>query len=141
MSKHTFRTGKRRSPPSRRRGAALVEFVVCLPIFVLLVMATIEACEMIYLQQSLNIAAYEGTRVALVPGSESSNVQAACDELLKYRGVKKATVTITPKKFSTAAYGTYIAVTVTASCDQNNVFPWFFTGRTLTGRVEMMKEY
>ncbi len=50
-------------PPSRtrlqqrrRRGVAATEFAVCLPIIVLLVLGTIEACSLIFLKQTLAIA-------------------------------------------------------------------------------------
>ena len=48
----------RRFTKRRRRGAALIEFAVTLPLLVLILFATIEACSMVYLQQSLKIAAY-----------------------------------------------------------------------------------
>ncbi len=51
-----------------RDGVAATELAVCMPVIVLVVLATIESCAMIFLQQSLSIAAYEGARVALAPG-------------------------------------------------------------------------
>lgn len=125
----------------KRRGAALTEFALVLPLLVLLVFATIETCSMIYLEQSLKVAAYEGTRIALVPGTSAGNVTAAVNQVLEDRHVDKATVTITPSNYSTASSGTYIRVTVAAPAKGNSlVGAWFYGGRTLTSSVEMMKE-
>ena len=41
-----------------RRGVAAAELAVCLPIVVLMVIATIEACSALFLKQSLTVAAY-----------------------------------------------------------------------------------
>ena len=50
-----------------KQGAAAVEFAIVLPVFVLILLGSIETCTMIFLQQSLEMAAYEGARVAIVP--------------------------------------------------------------------------
>ena len=42
-----------------------------------LVIGTIEACSMIFLKQSLAVAAYEGARTAIVPGTTQADVDAA----------------------------------------------------------------
>ena len=52
---------------------------MCLPIIVLLVIGTIEACSMVFLKQSLAIAAYEGARTAIIPGATKAQVEAACN--------------------------------------------------------------
>ena len=49
-----------------RSGVAAAEFAVCLPVIVLLVLAMIESCTMVFLKQSVSIAAYEGVRTALL---------------------------------------------------------------------------
>jgi len=48
-----------------RRAVAASELAVCLPILVLLVLAMIESCTMIFLKQSLTVSAYEGIRKAI----------------------------------------------------------------------------
>lgn len=123
-------------------GAAVVELAIVLPLFVLIVLATVEATTMIFLQQSLKISAYEATRVALIPGSNTGNVVAAADLILASRNVDNATTTISPSDFDTQPYGTEITVSVAAPCDDNSLFaPWFYAGKTFTGNVTMMKEY
>lgn len=129
------------SPEFHRRGAAIVEFAVVLPVFVLIVLGTIETTSMIFLQQSLKIAAYESARVALVPGSDQGNVEAAANAILSSRGVVAPSVSVTPANFENSPYGTAIGVEVTVSCNQNSlVAPWIYQGRQLTTKVSMMKE-
>lgn len=125
-----------------RRATAVVEFAVTMPVFAMLLFATIETTSMVFLQQSLEICAYESVRVALVPGANAANVTAAANNILTVRGVDSATVTVVPNNFDTQPYGTEITVTVAAPCTANStIAPWFYGGKTLTGTVTMMKEY
>ena len=127
---------------SDRRGAAVAELAVCLPLIVLLVIGTVEACTMIYLKQSLTIAAYEGARTALVPGATNSDVTTECQQVITDRGVLGQTILVTPADITAVAPGTYLQVDVSATCDTNSMLGnWFYAGRTLTGHVEVMKEY
>jgi Flp pilus assembly protein TadG len=127
---------------SRRRGVAASELAVCLPVIVLLVLAMIEACTMIFLKQSLTVAAYEGARTALDPAAVAADVQAAADGVLADRRVQRANVTIRPTNFATLAPGEYIEVTVSAPTDPNSTIRGsFLRGRTLSATAVMMKEF
>ena len=66
----------RRFKRTESKGAAIMELAVCLPLLVTLTMATVEACAMIYLKQTLKIAAFEGARIGLIPSSGSVNIVA-----------------------------------------------------------------
>ena len=97
---------------------------------------------MIFLQQSLKIAAYESARAAIVPGSDDFDINLATTEILTARRIKNGTVTVTPANFQNAAYGSFIRVDVSAPCNSNSVFALRFYGsKILTGTVEMMKEF
>ncbi|MFT5524241.1 MAG: Flp pilus assembly protein TadG [Pirellulaceae bacterium] len=127
---------------SNRSGLAIVEFAIALPVFVLIVMATIESSSMIFMKQSLEISAYEGVRTALVRGSNENNVIGSCNQILEARSVTAAVVTVTPSNFSSLNYGDYIQVSVAAPCSENSLLgPWFYGGRTLVATAEMMKEF
>ncbi len=126
----------------RRRGVAAVEFAVCLPIIVLIVLSTIEACSMIFLKQTLAIAAYQGARTAIVPGKTQTDVVAACNQILKDRNVDGAVVTVKPKDFENLEPGQYVDVTVTAPCNANSIVRnKFYKGKTLTANASMMIEF
>lgn len=124
-----------------RSGTAVVELAVCLPLVLLLVFATNEVADMLFLKQSLYTSAYEGARVAIHPGMTTADVSKRCNEILAVRGVQGAKVAIEPANFESQSRGTAIAVTVTAPSGSNSKLPvWFFAGKTLTARPVMMKE-
>ena len=135
----------RRTPPGRRdarRGVAASELAVCLPVIVLLVLAMIEACTMIFLKQSLTVAAYEGVRTALNEQAGAADVRATCDAVLRDRRVQSGRVTVRPTNIQSLEPGEYIEVTVSAPAGANSVIPGsFFRGRTLTATATMMKEF
>ena len=120
----------------------MVECAIVLPVFVLILLATIEACSMIFLRQSLEIGAYEGVRTAIVPGADRDDVQHQCLAIVEQRGVQAATADVSPADIENAPYGTFLTVTVTAPCGANGLLaPLFYSGRTITAEAQMMKEY
>jgi Flp pilus assembly protein TadG len=130
------------NPGRLSRGVAATELAVCLPIVVLLVVATIEACSMIFLKQSLSVAAYEGVRTAITSGATAAKVQSTCNQILSDRHVKGATVTVNPVNIGAAVPGSYVDVTVTAPCAGNSVVPLqFYRGKTLSTTASMMVEF
>jgi Flp pilus assembly protein TadG len=135
------RRSKRSTLARLRRGVAAAELAVCLPVVMLLVLATIEACSMIFLKQSLTAASYEGVRVALAPGSTAANVQTVCQQILKDRRIDGATVTIKPTDIAALNPGEFVDVTISAPCAANSVVPIrFYKGRNLSATASMMIE-
>jgi len=132
-------TGTNRA--AARRGVATAELAVCLPVVVLLVVATIEACSMVFVKQSLSVAAYEGVRTAISANATASDVANMCNQILTDRRVDGASVIISPRNFTTLNPGDYVDVTVSAPCSQNTVVPnRFYRGRTLSATASMMIE-
>ena len=133
-----IRAAKRKSV---RKGVAATELAVCLPIVVLLVVATIEACSAIFLKQSLTVAAYEGVRTALVEGATATRVEATCSQILADRNIRGSRVTVKPADIASLKTGQYIDITVSAPCTENSVVPTtFYRGRTLSATASMMIE-
>lgn len=125
-----------------RRGVAAAEFAVCLPVIVLIVLATIEACTMVFLKQSLSIAAYEGARAGLAQSATNTTVTRAAEQVLTERRVNRGTVTLSPANLTAIAPGEYFTVTATAPATGNSVIPVsFYRGRTLSGSATLMKEF
>jgi Flp pilus assembly protein TadG len=143
MNYRIAKLGRPHCRPARlrnRRGVAAAELAVCLPVVVLMVLATIEACSAIFLKQSLTVAAYEGVRAAVIDGTPV-NVQSACDQILADRKIEGGSVTITPSNFAALQPGDFIDVTVSAPCDNNSLVPTaFYRGRTLSATASMMVE-
>jgi Flp pilus assembly protein TadG len=123
------------------RGVAAAELAVCLPIIVLIVIASIEACSALFLKQSLTVAAYEGVRTAIEHNSSAANAQAACNQILTDRRIQGAKVTISPSNIAALNPGDFVNVTVSAPCAPNSVVPaTFYRGHTLTTTATMMIE-
>ncbi|MEM8947472.1 MAG: TadE family protein [Planctomycetota bacterium] len=131
----------RKNRHSSKRGVAVVELAVCLPVLTLITLATIEASAMIFLQQSLSIAAYEGARVSLVPDATEENARYQAELILTGRDVVGASVNVTPSNFESSSSGTWIQIETSAPFAQNSLAGgWLFNGHTLSASVEMMKE-
>ena len=125
-----------------RRGAATVEFAVCLPVIVILVLGSIEATTMIFLKQSLTVAAYEGGRTAIVPEATAADVQAVCEQVLADRRINNATINVIPTNLDSIEPGQFIRVEVNALCDDNAILSGrIFQGREMQGFAEFMKEF
>lgn len=124
-----------------RRGVAATELAVCLPVVVLIVIATIESCSALFLKQSLTVAAYEGVRAAIDKGATTASVQAACNQILSDRRIQGSKVILTPATISSLKPGDFIDVTVSAPCKSNSPVPTtFFRGKTLSAKASMMIE-
>ncbi len=135
-------SGRRRAAARRRtRGVAAAELAVCLPVIVLLVVATIESCSALFLKQSLTVAAYEGVRAVIQKGGTAASAQAVCNQVLTERRVQGSQVTVNPANISSLQPGDYVNVTVSAPCPPNSPVPTtFFRGRTLSSTATMMIE-
>lgn len=79
----------------RRRGAALIELAICLPLIVFLIGATIEVCDLIFLRNSLTASVYSGTLEISRLGSTEASVRDKIEQSLAGSGVENATITIT----------------------------------------------
>lgn len=133
--------GIRPAKSSQRRAAAAAELAICLPLIAFLLIASIEACSMIFLDHSLTIASYEGVRVAINYDGTNAAVLARCNQLINDRGVAGAVVTINPANVAVVDRGQQVTITVSAPCEDNALLPtWFYSGRSLTCSTTMVKE-
>lgn len=65
----------------RRDGSASVELALCLPLFVLVVIGTVETCSLIHLQETLKTASYEAARLHRKESGKTRSIA----PLLSYR--------------------------------------------------------
>ena len=128
------------SRKSERRGAAVVEFAVCLPVLLVLVLGSIECTSMIFLSQSLNVVAYEGARAAAKSGSTSVDTLARCQEVIGERNLIQANVTLDPANVDDLPPGTLITVTATAPSQPNGAIGLRFFSGSLDAETFMVKE-
>jgi Flp pilus assembly protein TadG len=135
------RAASRTGFPPARRGVAATELALTLPLLVMLLMASLEACSMVFLNHSLSIASYEAVRVAINFDATNTDVQQRCDTLIDARNVSGSQLSISPSNVATVPRGTPIALTVSAPCDANALIPpWYFGGKTLSVTTTMVKE-
>ncbi|TWU35019.1 TadE family protein [Novipirellula artificiosorum] len=118
-----------------------MELAICLPVLAIILLATVEACVMLQLQQNLSITAYEGARIGNVPGASSEGVQLQCEMLLDDRNIQGYAVTMNPPDPSSKSPGDPFTVTVSADFAANSVFGGiFFQDKTLAEAVVLRAE-
>ncbi len=124
----------------RRRGAAVVEFAVCLPLLMLIVLGAIEATHGVFLKQALSAAAYEGMRVAIEPRSKQADATQQAQAILDSRLVKGSRITF-DTNIDTAPRGQKVAIEVSAPMSLNSPFIGrVIQDRTIRVRTVMVKE-
>lgn len=131
----------RRRQGRRRSGVATVEFAVCLPVLILLVFGSIEASSMIFLKQSLNVAAYESTREAIRDGRSNADAEARARAILDSRGIVGYRITFPNGESLDADRAAEVVTSVTASSAANSpLLGRFLTNRQLTVNTVMLKQ-
>lgn len=119
----------------RRRGAAIVEFAVCLPIIMLLIIGSIEATSAIFLRQALTTSAYEGIREAIQSSSTTIASMNRARAVLTSRQIRNSNIRFTPADVQTAARGTLISVEISAPFGANSPF----MGRVIADRMNTVR--
>lgn len=122
-----------------RAGAAIVEFAVTLPIILFLLAALLEFSRVLMLKQTVNSAAYEGARAAVVVGSTPQTARDSVDALMKSTLLKKWVTDIDPLVFDeqTSAVTVRVAVPV----EENSwITPFFFRSSVIDSSVTLITE-
>jgi Flp pilus assembly protein TadG len=135
-----MKLNKNRSPRQSRSGAAVVEFAVCLPVIMLIVLGSIEGASMLFLKQTLVQASYEGAKIA-ISDSDQADVVDAIEAVAAGRRINGLAIEFTPSSIANAAPGETITVTVTAPGDSNSFIPFGpFKNKTVVASASMVKE-
>lgn len=104
----------------RRRGATTVELAIVLPIFLGIIFFMFEVWTFQQTQQSIDQAALEAGRQAMIPGATSQSVKDKANLFLNALGVRNAEVTVEPAEFSNQTE--QVTVTVKALFADNGLF-------------------
>lgn len=115
--------------PELRRGAAVVEFAVVLPVILLFFTASIELFRLSQMRHAAETAAYEAARHAMVPGASQADATAKAQQLMKIAGVGKINVTISPSVITEST--PKITVTVDVPAKGNSWVAGPFTDKSL----------
>ena len=130
---------KSRRKPSNRRGAAAVEFAVCLPVLFAFVFGILEFSRVTQLQQSIRLAAFEGARAGISLDAATTDVQSAVTRVMSAVSIPSYTTTITPNPLTYTS--TSISVTVSLTPTQNAWFTWYVpSSKTISANVTLLRE-
>lgn len=133
----------------RRRGNAVLDMALVLPILLAVAFGTIEYGYFFFVKHTLQAAAREGARRAILSGSNSTDVTNAVSQVMTAAGFDSTDYTlapVTPGNWATANSGTDVTVTVRATWGTIGVQPLpdamggIAADRTLQGRTVMRKE-
>jgi Flp pilus assembly protein TadG len=130
-----------RTKSNSRRGAALVEFAVCIPVIMLLILGSMEATSAIFVRQSLTTSAYEGVREAVRAGASTADASLRAQAVLDARRIRSSNIRFTPAEVRSAPRGSPIIIEVSAPFAANS--PFFgnvVADRVSTVRTVMVKE-
>lgn len=131
----------RRTGARRRTGAAVVEFAVCLPVIIFIVLGSIEAASMLFLRQALVQSAYEGAKVAIRNDSINADAVSAIENVAAGRRLNDVDIAFTPSDVASVPAGEAVTVTISAPGDSNSFIPFGpFRGRTVAAEAVMVKE-
>ncbi len=124
-----------------RRGAAIVEMALTLPLLILISLATLDTCKVMFVRQSAKIAAYECARVAIIPGVTLPVVQSQCQAFLAPRGISQYQVTLSEPVLTNLKKGQLLTVSVSVPANANSLgASWFYRERNFTESVTILVE-
>ena len=133
-----------------RSGNAVLDMALVMPILIGLTFGACEYGYALYVKHSLQAAAREGARAAIVSGATATDVQTAVDTSMAASGFAQAKYTrpptIAPAGWTTAAAGTTITVTVSTTWGTIgvHVLPTYLGGisnsKAMSGATTMRKE-
>ena len=84
----------RPKPVHLRRGTAVVELAICIPVLSLVIFGSIELCSVIHLKQTLTEASYMGALIGSQPGATESKIVERVEADLLARNIVGATVSV-----------------------------------------------
>ena len=124
-----------------RKGAAVVEFAVCLPLIMLIMLGSIEAANMLFLRQALVQASYEGAKAAVRLDSDNATVEEIANLVAAGRRIEGFTVETVPSDVTLVPQGELIRVRTSAPVDSNSfISGTVFNNLTLDAEAVMVKE-
>jgi uncharacterized protein (UPF0333 family) len=127
------------SSKKRRRGAAVVEFALVVPLVLMLAFAAIEFARVIMIRHSADNAVYESARLAIIPGGSAADARAESARLLSLIGINDFLVEVIPPVLTPDTRD--VTVRVAIPMNTNSYFPaQFFAGRTIRRELTLRRE-
>jgi Flp pilus assembly protein TadG len=128
----------------RRRGNAVLEAALVLPVLMSVAFGTVEYGHFFFVKHTLEGAAREGARAGIVAAAGNADVTTAVASVMSAAGFDggQYTVTVTPSTVSSAAGGSMVSVTVSGAWGTVGVRPMGLIpgGKLVTGTAAMRRE-
>lgn len=134
-----------KAPPDRpadlRSGAAVVELAICLPLIVLLVFASLEGANMMFLRQAVVQSTYEAAKAAAKSNGSQQRGRQLAEQILAARNVTPTAIQFSPANVDGLAPGTRFTVRISvpgAARSITGIGP--FNGINIEAVAAMQKE-
>lgn len=116
-----------------------MEMAFALPLLFLFVLGSIEFSRMNVIRHTIDNAAYEAARRAIVPGSTAADAETVANGIMATVGAEGVNVVVTPAVLQLDT--PEVNVNVSVDCDANGfIAPIFFAGRQLVGNATLRRE-
>ena len=128
---------------NRHSGTAVVELAVCLPILTVLIFGSIEACNLVFLKQSLIEAGYEGALLGSRPSATEGDIVQRVQTTLAAKSIVNSNIAVITHgpTFDNLQAGKRFSIRVDASIDGNVSGPSIFFGSSgVTAEVAAHKQ-
>lgn len=130
---------RRPKQKKQRTGATAVEFAIVAPVFFLILFAMFEFSHVNVLRHTADNAAYEASRVAIIPGATAADAVAEANRLLTVVGTRNANVTVTPPVIDESV--DQVTVSVDVPMSRNSlIMSRFMTNSTLHSESTLRTE-
>mgnify|MGYP001821520865 CR=1 FL=1 len=113
----------------KRRGMAVSELAICIPVLVVIVFGSIQMCNVIYLKHAMVTAAYEGSLEIAKSITSNDAVETRVRQVLEARRISNATIEILPAGADVAAtpHGQTLLISINAQTPSNLSVTGFVT--------------
>lgn len=137
-----MRNRKQKKQKQRRRGAAVVEFALIVPVMLTFTFGLIEMSRISMIKEAVVQASREGARVGVRPSATVADVQTRVNEELAIMDITTANVVITPSYLDEASPGDDVTVRITIPISDISFVPGFFSfgGVDIIAETTMRRE-
>ncbi|MCA9265023.1 MAG: pilus assembly protein [Planctomycetales bacterium] len=124
---------------SNRRGVSTLELAVLIPVLAIAAFVAIEYGQLRMTQQTMDNAAYEAARHAIVPGASAGEAKVVAEEILHSVGIDQAKIRVSPDPISEETSAVSVQITVPAE-ETGWVTPQFLHGNNLETTATLAAE-
>lgn len=138
----TMKTQQIKRRTRKRRGAAVVEFALVVPVMLTFTFGMIELSRINMIKEAIVQASREGARVGIRPTATVADVNERVDEELAMMAISTANVQVTPGSLDDAMPGDQVVVRISVPITDVSYVPGFFSfeGMDIIAETVMRRE-